>query len=105
MTAFEATPGYNRAIPENIMTPDRVETSIGTLEFFDGLPSAPTVEKAYDFLDLIRGVETFLTGMPAASMEAVRRGMVELGVDASNKAIITEKLLDSTRRRHRARRP
>ena len=34
---------------------------------------------------------TFLNGMPAASMEAVRRGMVELGVDASNKAIITEK--------------
>ncbi len=95
MTAFEATPGYNRAIPEDIMTPDRVETSIGTLEFFDGLPSAPTVEKAYDFLDLIRGVETFLTGMPAASMEAVRRGMVELGVDASNKAIIADRLLDS----------
>ena len=96
MSDHEATPGYNRAIPEEIMTPDRVETSIGALEFFDGLPSAATVEKAYDFLDLFRGVETFLNGMPAASLEALRRGMVELGVDAANKAIIADRLLDST---------
>ena len=25
-------------IPENITTPDKVETPIGTLEFFDGIP-------------------------------------------------------------------
>ena len=96
MSEHEATPGYNCVIPEDIMTPDRVETSIGALEFFDGLPSAPTVEKAYDFLDLLRGVETFLSGIPATSIEALRRGMLDLDVDASSKAIITDKLLDST---------
>ena len=95
VSEHEATPGFNRAIPEDIMTPDRVETSIGALEFFDGLPSGPTVEKVYDFLDLLRGVETFLNGIPATSIEALRRGMFDLGVDASNKAIITERLLDS----------
>ncbi len=42
------------AIPVEIMTPDRVETRIGTLEFFDGLPSRATAEKVYDNLDLIR---------------------------------------------------
>ena len=26
-------------IPESITTPDRVETRIGTLEFFDGIPT------------------------------------------------------------------
>jgi hypothetical protein len=96
VSEHEATPGYNCLIPEDIMTPDRVETRIGSLEFFDGLPSAPTVEKAYDFLDLLRGVETFLNGIPATSLEALRRGAVEVGADASHKAVITDRLLDST---------
>ena len=38
------TPGYNQLIPPSIMTADEVETSIGTLEFFDGMPSEKTVE-------------------------------------------------------------
>jgi len=30
------TPGYNNKIPDNILTPDTVETRIGALKFFDG---------------------------------------------------------------------
>ena len=37
--AQQKTPGYNTKIPAKIMTPDKVQTSIGTLDFFDGLPS------------------------------------------------------------------
>ncbi|NCF39013.1 MAG: hypothetical protein GWP75_02725, partial [Planctomycetia bacterium] len=33
-------PGFNTPIPESIMTSDEVETSIGTLRFFDGMPTA-----------------------------------------------------------------
>ncbi len=40
--AQQKTPGYNNKIPERIMTPDKVETSIGTLDFFDGMPSGAT---------------------------------------------------------------
>ena len=76
-----ATPGYNNKIPEKIMTPDKVETRIGTLEFFDGMPNTYTVEKVYDNLDLMRGVEAFLNGVPAASLEAVRAGFVEFVAD------------------------
>ena len=36
----QATPGYNNKIPEKIMTPSKVKTRIGTLEFFDGMPEA-----------------------------------------------------------------
>lgn len=93
--AQDRTPGYNYKIPEKIMTPDRVETRIGTLRFFDGMPDAATVEKLYDNLDLIRGVETFLSGIPASSVEGLRLGHLELGVDASHKAVIFDKLLDS----------
>ncbi len=82
-------------IPSKITTPDIVETRIGTLEFFDGLPTAATAEKVFDNLDFLRGVEAFLNGVPAASIEALRRGMVALGVDACNKVAIMDRLMDS----------
>lgn len=31
---IEPTPGFNNKVPEAIMTPDKVDTRIGTLEFF-----------------------------------------------------------------------
>ena len=46
--------------PESIMTPDHVETRLGTLAFFDGYPSAETVDVVYDNLDFQRGVRAFL---------------------------------------------
>ena len=95
LQAEQATPGYNHKIPAKIMTPSKADTRIGTLEFFDGMPTAGTVEKVYDNLDLMRGVETFLNGIPAASVEALRVGMVELGADTANEAVIFDQLLDS----------
>ena len=77
------------------MTPDRVETRIGTLEFFDGMPTTATVEKVYDNLDLMRGVETFLNGVPAASIEGLRLGMADLGATSYNQVIIFSQLADS----------
>ncbi len=58
------TPGYNNKIPDTILTPDTVETRIGTLKFFDGSPTKDTIKLVYDNLDFMRGVETFLNGMP-----------------------------------------
>ena len=96
-TAFaeEPTPGYNNKIPESIMTPDKVETRIGTLEFFDGIPTKETAALVYDNLDFLRGVETFLNGMPAASLEGLRRGQAALGARNSNQAVIFDQLMDS----------
>jgi len=94
-SAEEPTPGYNHAIPEKIMTPDKVETSIGTLEFFDGMPKPDTVDKLYDNLLLMRGVDTFLNGIPVTSIEGLREGHVELGVERSNQFIIADQLFGS----------
>jgi hypothetical protein len=88
-------PGYNTEIPAGIMTPDKVETRIGTLKFFDGFPTKETSKKVYDNLDFIRGVEVFLNGIPAASLEAVRLGNVELGAKQANQVVIMDQLLDS----------
>jgi hypothetical protein len=72
---------YKANVPENITTPDVVQTSqLGKLRFFDGMPSEATVKKVYDNLDFARGVETFLTGIPAASQKAFINGMKEVGM-------------------------
>ena len=96
-TAFaqEPTHGYNNKIPESIMTPDKVETKIGTLEFFDGIPTQKTAALHYHNLDYLRGVETFLNGMPAASLEAIRRGQASLGAESHNQVVIFDQLRDS----------
>jgi len=60
-------------IPQEITTPDSVETRLGTLKFFDGFPDDATVEKVYDHLDFSRGVQAFLTAMPGASAYAMRK--------------------------------
>jgi hypothetical protein len=91
----QATPGYNTAIPEKIMTPDKVETRIGTLEFFDGIPTKETAALVYDNLDFLRGVETFLNGVPAASVEALRLGQAELGATECHQAVVFDDLMDS----------
>lgn len=88
-------PGYNTEIPAAIYTPDRVETSIGTLEFFDGLPTEETARKVFDNLDFSRGVKVFLDGIPAASVEAIRRGMRDIGVTECHHVRLTEQLLDA----------
>jgi hypothetical protein len=92
----EAPPKYNTPIPESITTPDVVKTRIGKLKFFDGLPSKKTARKAFDNLDFLRGVEVFLNGIPAASLEALRAGHEQnLGVTMCNQVAIADRLLDS----------
>jgi hypothetical protein len=48
------------AIPPSIVTPDRVDTRLGTLEFKDGAPSAETVTKIYDNLDFTHAFDALL---------------------------------------------
>lgn len=62
------TPGYNHKIPPQILTPDSVETRIGTLRFVDGFPTKETAHKVFDHLGFMRGVEAFLTFVPEASI-------------------------------------
>ena len=75
------------------MTPDTVKSSIGTLEYKDGAPSAATVTKAYDYLDLMHGVEAFVNAYQGASVAAIFKGLEEAGV-ANNTALIFSELMD-----------
>lgn len=89
-----ATYKMTTEIPASITTPDEVETSLGTLRFFDGFPDEATVQKVYDNLDLQRGVQVFLTSIPAASAYAFRTGIRTFGPD-NQTVLITESLVDS----------
>lgn len=93
--AQDTKPKYAADVPDFLLTPDKVETDLlGDLEFFDGMPSDATVTKAYDFLDLSRGVNAFLDGMPAASVYAFLEGMKQAGLEPGDLGL-TESLLDA----------
>ncbi len=81
-------------IPPAITTPDKVQTSIGTLEFKDGAPSADTVRKVYDSLDFVRGVDAFMNSFSGASAYAIREGFQSIGAD-DNTIVIFSELMDS----------
>ena len=50
------------------MAPDKVKTSIGTLNYFDGVPTEATAKTVYDYLDRSRAVEVYLNCIPALSV-------------------------------------
>lgn len=81
-------------IPQEITTPDTVETRLGTLNFFDGFPDKATTQKVYDNLDFQRGVQAFLTCVPGASQYAIRQGLRSFGPD-NQTVVLFESLMDS----------
>jgi hypothetical protein len=88
-------PKYAADVPEFLLTPDKVKTELlGDLEFFDGMPIESTVKKTFEFLDVSRGVEAFLSGMPAASIYAMLEGLKEAGLEPGDLAVWAD-LLDA----------
>jgi len=82
-------------IPESITTPDTVETTIGKLEFFDGVPKQGTVQTLFDNFDRMNGVQAYLAGLPAASTYALVEGPKSIGVDRPNQIQLFKNLMDS----------
>jgi hypothetical protein len=66
-------------VPPGIAIPDRVETRLGTLNFFDGFPDKATVEKLYDNLDFQRAVQAYLLALAPVNMAGLREGLLEVG--------------------------
>ena len=75
-----------------ISTPDNVKTSIGTLKYIDGAPLPETADKVYDFLDTMRGVDAFLKGIPAASIQGMMDGPRVIGHRTSNQVVVFQKI-------------
>lgn len=92
---LHAEPKFSADIPEKITTPAKIESRIGTLNFHNGAPDAKTSELVYDNLDFMRGVQAFLTGMPATSVRAICNGLNSVGVKPNGAFGITEDLMDA----------
>jgi hypothetical protein len=80
--------------PQFLITPDRIETRIGTLEFNDGAPTAETVEKVYDTLDFTRALNAYNNSFRGASALGLVRGFNSVGA-GDNTVLIFSDLMDS----------
>jgi hypothetical protein len=67
---------------------------LAILNFLMETPNKATVKKVYDFLDLTRGSEAFLNGIPAASVYALMEGFKEGGLKPGGLGIF-EELMDA----------
>lgn len=98
LTALAAQPPKMKMttdIPASITAPDKVKTSIGTLNYFDGVPTEKTVDTVYDYLDRSRAVEAFMNCIPAMSMYALKTGQASVGADECHEVCIFDSLMNS----------
>ncbi len=82
------------AVAPELVTPDRVETRIGTLEFKDGAPTAATAEKVRDTLDFTRALNVYNNSFRGASAYALGKGFQSIGAD-DNTIVIFQELMDA----------
>jgi len=83
------------AVPAFLVTPDRVETRIGTLEYKDGAPSVATADKVRDTLDFTRALNAYNNSFRGASAYAIRKGFHSIGAE-DNTIVIFSELMDSS---------
>ena len=82
------------AIPPSLVTPDKVETRIGTLEFKDGAPTMETAEKVRDTLDFTRALNVYNNSFRGASAYAIGKGLKSIGAD-DNSVVVYSDLMDA----------
>jgi hypothetical protein len=93
-TAAAVAQEHHAAIPPSLVTPDKVETRIGTLEFKDGAPSVETARKVYDTLDFTRALNAYNNSFRGASAYAIMKGFQDSGVE-NNSVLIFSDLMDA----------
>ncbi|MCB2189745.1 MAG: DUF1254 domain-containing protein [Deltaproteobacteria bacterium] len=82
------------AIPPGLVTPDQMPSSIGTLEFKDGVPSLATAEKVRDALAFNNALAVYNNSFRGASALAIAKGLESIGAQ-DNTVVIYSKLMDS----------
>ncbi|MGC2766029.1 MAG: DUF1254 domain-containing protein [Candidatus Acidiferrum sp.] len=80
---------------KSISIADKVDTPIGRLDFYDGVPTGDTVKIVYDNLDRSRGFGVYLDNLGGVAIHAFLAGLAAQGADAPNKVAIFEQLMDS----------
>ncbi|RZL88108.1 MAG: DUF1254 domain-containing protein [Variovorax sp.] len=81
-------------IAPGVAVPDKIESSIGTLNLDYGYPSAETVDKIYDNLDRSRALQAYLLAIPIVNQAGMRDSLRKFGPDNQTN-VIWESLMDS----------
>ena len=77
-----------------VAVPDKVETSIGTLNLNYGYPDDATTQRVYDNLDASRALQAYLLAIPIVNQASMRDSMRQFGPD-NRTDVIWENLVDS----------
>ncbi|HKP07931.1 MAG TPA: DUF1254 domain-containing protein [Microbacterium sp.] len=83
------------AVLAAVSTPSPLDTALGRFELVDGVPTPESVDRLYASLDLVRGIEAYLSTIPGASLVAMRHGFRSLGLVRSQQIGYTEPRADS----------
>lgn len=81
-------------VAPGVAVPDKVESSIGTLNLSYGYPDEATVEKIYDNLDRSRALQAYLMAIPVVNQAGMRDSLRKVGPFNQTNAI-WEDLVDS----------
>jgi hypothetical protein len=79
----DVDPGALSAALTAVSTPPSIQTPLGSFDLVDGVPTPDSVERLYDALDVVRGVEVFMNCVPGASLVAMWRRFRSIGLDGS----------------------
>jgi hypothetical protein len=85
---------YETPIAPGVAVPDKIDSSIGTLNLFYGYPDDTTVQKIYDNLDRSRALQAYLMGVPMVNQAGMRASLREFGPD-NQTDVIWEDLVDA----------
>ncbi|MCA0189078.1 MAG: DUF1254 domain-containing protein [Proteobacteria bacterium] len=77
-----------------VAVPDKLESSIGTLNLNYGYPTAETVEKIYDNLDRSRALQAYLLALPIVNQAGMRDSIRKFGPDNQTN-VLWEDLVDA----------
>jgi hypothetical protein len=80
-------------IAPGVAVPDKIETSIGTLNLTDGYPDPATVKKIYDNLDRSRALQAYLLALPIVNQASMRDSLSKWG-QVNQTDVIWENLVD-----------
>jgi hypothetical protein len=94
-TASADTQTYKMTTPfaSGVAVPDKIDSSIGTLNLNYGYPSEDTVDKIYDNLDRSRALQAYLLAIPIVNQAGMRDSIRKFGPD-NQTDVIWENLVD-----------
>jgi len=94
LTASAQQYKYETTIAPGIAVPNKIESSIGTLNLSYGYPDDATVQKIYDNLDRSRALQAYLMAIPVVNQAGMRASLRQYGPD-NQTDVIWEDLVDA----------